>query len=273
MPELPEVETVKNGLKSLIGKKLLSFTIYKDGWRKPIPVNEVEGLKGQEVIDVYRRAKWPALVFKKGCLWMHLGMSGQLKLFNTNENVPQLHKHDHIEFLFSDGQVLRFQDARRFGLVAFTENAYSEPPSREKLGFEPFDEKWSTEQFYNDLKGKKKPIKIILMEGHLVVGVGNIYASESLFKAKISPLREGKDITFNEAKLLREEIIKILLRGIEAGGSTLKDHRTINGEMGSFQDQHLVYGKEGQRCKICDTEIIKIVQGGRSTFYCPECQK
>lgn len=270
MPELPEVETIKKGLKILIGKKLNKYIIYKDGWRKPIPIKKIDSLINKPVLDVYRRAKWLALIFEEGCLWFHLGMSGKIKASIINGNA--LHKHDHVEFVFDD-IMIRFQDDRRFGFLCWTEGKYSEPPSSSKLGYEPFDKNWTNEVFFNQLKTIKTPIKPLLMNSKIVVGAGNIYACEALFKSKILPTRASNSLTFQEISLLRESIISILKESIKNGGSTLKDHRTIEGNIGHFQDQHLVYGKENQHCKNCNNLIKKIEQSGRSTFYCDFCQK
>lgn len=273
MPELPEVETVIRGLKPLIGKTLSRYSLYKDAWRKPVPVKQLDKLISHSIINVKRRAKWPALVFNSGCLWLHLGMTGQLRLYSALETPPAVDKNDHLEFYFTDGSMLRFRDPRRFGIVAWTEGKDSEPPSSQKIGFEPFDKKWTEQQFFYDLQKEKKNIKVTLMESKLVAGVGNIYACESLFFSKISPLRLSNTLTLKEATLLRKNIINILEEGIRMGGSTLKDHRTATGEKGGYQENHKVYGKEGAPCPCCSTTILKIQQGGRSTFYCPYCQK
>lgn len=272
MPELPEVETVVRGLEKLKGQILQKVILHKDKWRYPVPLSDIQSQIGQPVIDLKRRAKWPAIVFPNGCLWLHLGMTGQIILHN-NDNLPELGKHDHLELFFSDNTVLRFTDPRRFGVVAWTPDSISEPPSRQPLGFEPFDTCWTDKQFYQDLQKVTKNIKVTLMEGKLVVGVGNIYASESLFLSGISPLRIANSLSLEEVAALRDNIINILTTSILHGGSTLKDHRQANGEKGSYQDNHLVYGKENKNCPICSHKIEKIEQGGRSTFYCPICQK
>lgn len=271
MPELPEVETVVRGLSVLRGKKLLSVKLHNDKWRYPVPFFNIQKQIGLPVIDVKRRAKWPALVFNEGCLWLHLGMSGQLIIHNLLQ-LPERGKHDHLELFFSEGLVLRFTDPRRFGVVAWTDDPKSEPPSKQPLGYEPFNPEWTDKQFFNDLQKTVKPIKVILMEGKYVVGVGNIYASETLFLSKISPLRPSNSLSLKEASLLRKNIITVLNKSIENGGSTLKDHRNTNGEKGHFQDTHLIYGKEDKPCVVCQHDIVKIEQGGRSTFYCPTCQ-
>ena len=271
MPELPEVETVIRGLSILQGKQLLSVKLYNDKWRHPVPFKDIQTQIGNTVIDLKRRAKWPALVFNSGCLWLHLGMTGQLIIYNLID-LPERKKHDHLDLFFSENLVLRFTDPRRFGVVAWTEGASSEPPSKQKLGFEPFDISWTDNMFYSQLQKINKNIKVTLMEGKQVVGVGNIYASESLFLSHISPLRSSNTLTFEESSLLRKNIIEILEKSINHGGSTLKDHRQANGEKGSYQDNHLIYGKEGKPCPVCSNKIIKIEQGGRSTFYCSFCQ-
>lgn len=273
MPELPEVETVKNGLKPIIGCKLENFILHKDGWRTPVPIEKINSIIGKPVIDVYRRAKWLALIFEAGCLWIHLGMSGKVRLFQSNDIKTKLEKHDHIELFFSDNNLIRFNDARRFGRVAWTDLPYSDPPSREELGPEPLSSEWTNERFYNDISKYKKPIKPLIMDSRIVVGVGNIYASEALFLSKISPLRLANSLNIEETSILREKIIFVLNEGIKAGGSTLKDHRTATGESGDYQKNHKVYGKENQPCPICQTLIVKINQAGRSSFYCTHCQK
>jgi len=271
MPELPEVETVVRGLKKIEGKTLQAVRLHKDKWRYPVPLDAINKQIGSEVLFLKRRAKWPAIVFKEGCLWLHLGMTGQIILYRQ-ENLPPLAKHDHLELVFSDNIVLRFNDARRFGVVSWTPGEDSEPPSKQPLGFEPFDNKWTADTFYDQLSNINKNIKVTLMEGKLVVGVGNIYASESLFLSKISPLKLSKELTYEETSVLRNNIINILEMSIKHGGSTLKDHRQANGEKGAYQDNHLVYGKENKPCPVCSTPILKIEQAGRSTFYCPKCQ-
>lgn len=272
MPELPEVETVKNGLKPIIGSVLEKFTLHKDGWRTPVPIEKLQSIIGKPVIDVYRRAKWLALIFETGCLWIHLGMSGQVRLFESHEKIPNLEKHDHLELFLSNNKLIRFNDARRFGRVAWTDTPYSEPPSREELGPEPLSEQWTDERFYNDICKYSKPIKPLIMDSKIVVGVGNIYASEALFLSKISPLRLANSLNIEETSNLRDKIILVLNEGIKAGGSTLKDHRTATGESGDYQKNHKVYGKENLPCPVCHTLIKKITQAGRSSFYCPYCQ-
>lgn len=274
MPELPEVETVVRGLKELQGKTLSHYKLYKDAWRKPVPVQKLDNLIGKKIKGVKRRAKWPAIIFEEGCLWLHLGMTGQLRLFDEGEIAPDKDKNDHLELYFTDNTMLRFRDPRRFGIVAWTEGESSEPPSSQKIGYEPFDPLWTAKQFHKDLQEQKKNIKVILMDGKLVAGVGNIYACEALFASKISPLRDCKAISLIDASLLRNNIIHILSEGIRMGGSTLQDHRTAKGEIGEYQKSHKVYGKEKETCPSCHSQAIeKIQQAGRSTFYCPHCQK
>ena len=274
MPELPEVETVIRGLKPLEGKTVSHFKLYKDAWRKPVPIDKIEKLIGKDILNVKRRAKWPALVFQDGCLWLHLGMTGQLRYYDETETPPPNDKNDHLEIYFTDNTMLRFRDPRRFGIVAWTEGKDSEPPSSQTIGYEPFDPKWTALQFHQDLKNQKKSIKVVLMEGKIVAGVGNIYACEALFSSKISPLKNANLLTLSEVDKLRNDIIYILSEGIRMGGSTLQDHRTAKGEIGEYQKNHKVYGKENEICPSClKNKIVKIQQAGRSTFYCANCQK
>lgn len=272
MPELPEVETVVRGLDHLRGAVLSEVTLRRDGWRRPVPMARLLAHRGHPVTGLRRRGKWPALVFADGCLWLHLGMTGQLRLFQANESVPAPDAHDHLDLQFADGRLLRFRDARRFGVVAWTDGAASEPPTREPLGPEPLEPAWTPTVLAQALHGVKQPIKPTLMDASRVVGVGNIYASEALFRAGVHPRRPAGSLDFPEVARVHAEVLAVLQEGIAAGGSTLQDHRRVNGESGGYQDSHQVYARAGQPCPHCGTPIEKIEQAGRSTFFCPTCQ-
>lgn len=272
MPELPEVETVVRGLDGLRGAVLEDVVLRRDGWRQPVPMATLKAHCGQPVVGLRRRAKWPAVVFADGCLWLHLGMTGQLRLFHAGESVPAPSRHDHLDLRFRDGRLLRFHDARRFGLVAWTDGPDSEPPTREPLGPEPLESGWTAAVLGAALQGVRQPIKPTLMDATRVVGVGNIYASEALFRAGIHPQRPAGELDGPAVKRLHAQVLAVLREGIEAGGSTLQDHRQVDGASGGYQDAHQVYGKAGQACPRCGTLVEKVEQAGRSTFFCPTCQ-
>ena len=200
---------------------------------------------------------------------MHLGMSGHLTLLDRTE-VPAT-KHDHVDIIF-DTHRLRYNDQRRFGLIMFAENIHS-CTLLNRLGPEPLSTDFTPEYLVAALKNKKSTIKQLIMDNHIVVGVGNIYASEALFGANISPLRSGISLSLGELNTLVTEIRRVLTLAIELGGSTLRDYRHADGNLGYFQNVHKVYGKAGKACTVCGNNIIELRLGQRNSFYCPVCQK
>ncbi len=282
MPELPEVETVRRGLAPAItGAKITRVLLRRKNLRKPFPRAMKKRLEGLEVLSVSRRAKYllVGLAGDNVLIW-HLGMSGQVRIYKKGEKVPPPEKHDHVQIDLSNGVVLVYTDPRRFGLMDLAVLSDIENhPLFKNIGPEPLVRGFTGAVLVKRLKGRKTEIKLALMDQKIVAGVGNIYASEALFKASISPKRRAGTISLAKANALVREIKAILKRAIKAGGSTLKDHRTTDGGLGYFQHSFAVYDKEGEPCPGCDCNvgrtggIKRIVQGGRATFYCPRRQR
>lgn len=281
MPELPEVETVKNGLSPfMVGRAVHKIELRRDGLRVPFPDNLAKVLKGRNVERLSRRAKY-LLVHLSGdhVVIIHLGMSGQMTVRGDIASYVPL-KHDHMIVHLSDGGGIVFNDARRFGMVYLThEGSLQSHHALAHLGPEPLSNDFSGPALMEKLAGKKTSIKIALLDQRVVAGVGNIYASEALHLAHISPLRPSGALKKDEAENLASAIRDVLGMAIEAGGSTLKDFRQSDGSLGYFQHRFSVYDREGEPCPCCGPNarkkavIHKLVQGGRATYYCPLCQK
>lgn len=270
MPELPEVENVvRLLLPDVQGRTVQSIVVHRDELRRAIRLPNWEAyVLGQTILGTRRRAKWPALVFEAGCLWMHLGMTGQIQMF---EGTRPVGPHDHLDLLLDNGYTLRYFDPRRFGIVDWTLGQDSEPPSA-TLGPEPLTSDFTDDSFYAALQRSSKPIKVLLMDGKAVVGVGNIYASEALFLAKIHPQAPAKTLTKEQTRVLRSNIVSVLQQAVDNGGSTLRDYRKPDGSKGDAQSYHLVYDKTGVSCTVCKHPIKTMVQSGRATYWCATCQ-
>ncbi len=272
MPELPEVETIRQSLLNrILNHKIIKVNrITNLKLKQHIPIN-IELIERAIILSVERRSKY--LIIKldnKVNLIIHLGMSGKL-LIKDHDYFPQ--KHDHFSIKLDNNLNLIYNDPRRFGLIDICDEAQMNEYSLFKnLGVEPFSSNFTTDYLINKFKNKKQPIKLTIMDNNILVGVGNIYASESLFLSKIPPLKPANQLLHHEVDLLRKNIITVLNNAIMHGGSSLKDYSNINGEKGYFQNNFYVYGRIGQNCKICCSEIKKLVLGGRSTFYCHNCQ-
>lgn len=274
MPELPEVETVCQGLRNLvIGRKFQQVELFRPDLRVPFPPDFVVRLEGRQIIAVRRRAKYILVCLEDGAvLIIHLGMSGRLTVHPLARNSHNT--HDHVIFRLDDGQEMVFYDPRRFGLMELTTEALLPAhPLLVHLGPEPLEEEFDAEVLFNRLQGKKAPIKTVLMDNRVVVGIGNIYACESLFDAGISPLRQAGALGKREVERLVAAIRKVLNAALASGGSSLRDYRQASGESGYFQHQFLVYGREGEACVRCGAGIMRVVQAGRSSFYCGKCQE
>ncbi len=269
MPELPEIETIKRGINCLVGNKINNLTIRNDSLRYKISSTLKNDIVGKVIISIQRRAKYLLLELTNGFILIHLGMSGRLTLLN-DKSTP-VKKHDHFDIVFSN-KTLRYNDPRRFGLIVYTDTPSSNNLLK-NLGPEPLEKDFTYQYLLNKLRNKKSVIKKLIMDNQIVVGVGNIYACESLFLAKISPLRDGNSITADEAQLLVQSIQKILKSAIELGGSTLRDYQTADGSLGYFQNVHKVYARSGKACDECGTIILEQRLGQRNSFYCPNCQK
>lgn len=274
MPELPEVETVCRGLAPILcGEQIQSLTLYRENLRYPFPYLMQERLQGATVIGVRRRAKYILIDLSTHDTWMiHLGMSGR---FHELQEVTSLGKHDHLVLTLASGIILAYNDPRRFGYMALLptdqieESAYCK-----ELGREPLDPELNVKIIQHLFSNSKRPIKTALLEQNRLVGLGNIYVCESLWAAGISPFRESCSLTMQEWKRLLSEIQKVLHKAIAAGGSTLKDYKRVDGKLGYFQHHFSAYNCAGEACQKenCDGTINRVVQSGRSTFYCPACQ-
>ncbi len=279
MPELPEVETVKNEVAQFLGRtKVVDIKIYNRSLREKIAEGIESKIVGNTIIGYERRGKYIVMTLSNNCsLVWHLGMSGRIKLFK--EKNPELVKHDHI-VMTTDNGVLVYNDPRRFGLFGCVESdGLSESKYFQKMGVDPFDKNFDADYLFLHFSKKKMPVKVALLDQSIVNGIGNIYASEILYDAKISPLRSAAEIDKNECQKIVLSTRKILNKAIENGGSTLRDYHKTDGSVGNFQNLHCVYNKTGQKCPQCrcnvlsDGGIKKIVQAGRSTFYCDILQR
>lgn len=274
MPELPEVEIICRALeKETLGKNILKAKRLTN-LKLRIPIYEKldDEITGKKILQIARRAKYIQLHLEKDLtLIIHLGMSGKL-LLKSKDYIPK--KHDHFMIELQDNRKIIYHDPRRFGLLTIENTAALETNILfANLGIEPFSKDFSFSWFKNILKTRKQPIKSTIMDNKIIVGVGNIYAAESLFLSRIDPQKESKKLTDQEIYLLRENIIKVLKESIEKGGSSIKDYTSISGDVGNFQSSFNVYGRAKKDCFNCGGEIKQIKQAGRSSFYCPACQK
>lgn len=282
MPELPEVETVRRGLiPAMEGRTILTAAVNRPDLRWPLPARMAERLAGMRVLALRRRSKYILADLSSGeTLLIHLGMSGrmlisgaQLGAFHHDHPAPQ--KHDHVVLDMEGGARVTFNDARRFGAMDLlpTEGAEAHP-LLSVLGPEPLGNAFDGAFLAERLRGKRSPIKSALLDQHLVAGLGNIYVCEVLYRAGIHPARLAGDLSPAQAAGLVPLIREVLTEAIEAGGSSLRDYRQADGELGYFQHNFRVYGREGQPCATpgCSGTVARIVQSGRSSFYCPVCQ-
>ena len=308
MPELPEVEITRRGLIPLISATVSTVVIRNASMRWPIPEHLPQTLANQTLLSLKRRAKYILAEFSqqqnslstkptlsmllvsekkianqclaflpnqtisennKGTLLLHLGMSGRISLLDRHYP-PE--KHDHFDLQFHDGRVLRLRDPRRFGAVLWAGNNVHEHALLLSLGPEPLDADFNAAYLFNSLKKRNSAIKISIMDSHLVVGVGNIYASESLFRSRIHPQTPAKNVTLMQCESLVTHIKTTLNDALNAGGSSLRDFFGVDGNIGYFQQEYFVYGRTNEPCKICNNPIKCIRLGQRSTFYCTSCQ-
>lgn len=267
MPELPEVETTKSSLMPLIGERVQSVSVNQPKLRWNIPA-DVSKLVGQQLITLSRRSKYIFAQFEQDTMLWHLGMSGSFRICALNE---PLRKHDHFILHFKDVE-LRYHDPRRFGCILWL-NEKTQQQLIDPLGPEPLHEQFNATYLKEVLLRKKTAIKVALMDNHVVVGVGNIYATESLFNVGIHPAQPAQSLTQVQIEKLVIEIKRILKQAIELGGSTLRDYTNASGENGYFQQTLLVYGRAGEMCVHCETTLENIKLGQRASVFCPACQK
>lgn len=270
MPELPEVETVRRGIAPhLTGQIVTQVVVRQPQLRWPVPEELAIRLPGQMIQRVERRAKYLLLRTDAGTAILHLGMTGRLRILPTD---TPLQKHDHVDLALADGHCLRFNDSRRFGALLWTPEPPERHPLLRTLGPEPFDFAFSSAYLHQRAQGRRSAVKTFVMDNHIVVGVGNIYANESLFAARISPLRPAGLVTLAEYERLTAAIREILSAAIQQGGTTLRDFIGGDGEPGYFQQSLCVYDRYSLSCIACGEPIQRCRIGQRATYYCPCCQ-
>ena len=266
MPELPEVETTKTSLLPLLGQTVLKVTVHQPSLRWPIP-NDLQKLVGQKLIQLTRRSKYILAQFEQDTMLWHLGMSGSFRICDEHD---ELRKHDHFILQLDDVQ-LRYHDPRRFGCILWLDE-YSQTKLIDTLGPEPLSDAFHAEYLFSKFKTKNTAIKVAMMDNHIVVGVGNIYATESLFNLGIHPAQPASSLTFQQVEKMVIEIKRILKQAIDLGGSTLRDYSNAMGENGYFQQTLLAYGRAGEMCVNCETTLENLKLGQRASVFCPQCQ-
>jgi len=271
MPELPEVETARRGIEPHVAGRVLAGAVVREPrLRWPVP-HDLDGqLRGRRVVGLTRRGKYILCDLGDTHLLLHLGMSGSLAVVDADAP-PR--KHDHVDMLLGDGRALRLHDPRRFGAVLLVPGVPEHHPLLRGLGPEPLDPCWGGQSLWRDTRGRSAAIKTVIMDAHTVVGVGNIYASEALFRAGIRPGTAAQRLTRPACTRLVAAIRETLEEALAAGGSSLRDYVQANGDLGCFQLEHRVYGRAGQPCLVCGSEIRLARMGQRSTFWCPACQR
>jgi formamidopyrimidine-DNA glycosylase len=270
MPELPEVETTKRGISPhLTNKKIEQVVIRNHQLRWPIDEQLPQILAGQTIHTIERRAKYLLLKCDTGTLLIHLGMSGRLAVLDQTTPVQ---KHDHVDISVSGGLTLRYTDPRRFGAVLWTTDNPNQHALLNHLGPEPLSDEFNANYLASKIKTRKTAIKTVVMNGEIVVGVGNIYANEALFLAGVHPERSAHSLSEMELELLTTHIKAVLTKAIEAGGTTLKDFRKSDGKPGYFAQQLHVYGRAGEACTQCGGIIESFKQAQRASYCCPLCQ-
>lgn len=270
MPELPEVETSRRGIiPHIVGSKISAVIIRQPQLRWKIPTDLLKHLENRKLLSVDRRAKYLLLNFSSGTLLIHLGMSGSLRICPLNSEAQ---KHDHVDFIF-ESCLLRYTDPRRFGAILWLGKDPLQSPLLNKLGPEPLSKNFNADYLYQLSQKRKQPVKQFIMDQKVVTGVGNIYATEALFTAGISPIRSAGNISLKRYLILVEAIKNILQQAIQQGGTTLKDFVGSDGKPGYFQQTLHIYGKTGQNCPNCQTPLKAVKLAARNSVYCPKCQR
>lgn len=271
MPELPEVETTRSGLEPhLLGQRVHAVIVRDARLRVPIIPELARILAGKTIGGIARRGKYLLMDCGQGWLILHLGMSGSLRVLPA---AAPPEKHDHFDLVLEDGYCVRLRDPRRFGAVIWTQTDPLRHPLLACLGVEPLTDEFDGGWLYRITRGRKTSIKQVLMDGHLVVGVGNIYANEALFRAGIRPALPAGRLGRERCERLAQAVKDVLCQAIAAGGSSLRDFVDSSGKPGYFQQQYFVYGRDGEACRQCGSLIHAIRQGQRSSFYCARCQR
>lgn len=271
MPELPEVETTRRGIEPHIRtQEVRDVVLRRKTLRWPITPSLITELPNQIIRAVSRRGKYLLLETDRGILVIHLGMSGSLRIVDKNRNVAV---HDHVDVVFANGKILRYTDPRRFGCILWEKDPIEAHPLITNLGPEPLEDGFDGSYLFRRSRGRSAPVKNFIMDSKIVVGVGNIYANESLFLAGINPKRAAGNISKPRYEKLVLCIKAVLQKAIDVGGTTLKDFTNSEGEPGYFAQSLQVYGRKGEDCYACRSTLKEIRQGQRSTVYCPNCQR
>lgn len=271
MPELPEVETTRRGVEPyVVGRRIEALVVREPRLRWPVEKDLPARVAGQKVLRAGRRAKYLLFELERGTLLLHLGMSGSLRVLSAGARPL---RHDHLELRLDSGRALRFNDPRRFGSLHYTESDPAAHPLLARLAPEPFDPAFTGEYLWRITRGRRVAIKQLLMSSRLVVGVGNIYASEALFRARIRPTRVAGRLKRPELDRLARAVRSVLAGAVRAGGTTLRDYVGADGRPGHFRRKLFVYERAGEPCRACGTRIRHITQGRRSSYFCPECQR
>ena len=273
MPELPEVETVRRSLKlKLIGTKIISCDIYHNNIIEYPSVSEFKNnIIGQTFRDIERHGKWLKFVLDDYYLLSHLRMEGKFFFRSIDE---EIHKHEHVVFGLDNGTSFRYMDVRKFGKMHLIKKEdIDKIGPLLNVGLEPWDENLTIDYLKGKYKNKKLPIKTLILDQSIIAGIGNIYANEILFASSINPLKSGVGLSDKELESIINNTRDILSKAIEMGGSTIHSYTSVDGVTGLFQQELMVHTRVNQKCKICGTNIKKIVVGGRGTYYCPNCQK
>lgn len=271
MPELPEVETTRRGIEPYaVGRKIVRLAVHEPRLRWPVAKDLPRQVAGQRILATGRRAKYLLFELDSGTLLLHLGMSGSLRVLPT---AAARKRHDHVDLELDSGQSLRFNDPRRFGSLHYTSGPAHEHPLLTHLAPEPFGRLFNTQYLWSITRRRRVAIKQLLMNSQLVVGVGNIYANEALFRAHIRPQRLARNLSRAETARLVRAVRAVLRAAIRLGGTTLRDYVGADGAAGYFRQQLFVYERATKACRICRTKVRRLSQGQRSSYYCPTCQR
>jgi len=269
MPELPEVETTRKGIEPFLLKQCFkAIRVHQPSLRWPVP-DTLKSLINLQIESITRRGKYILVAVGDSSVLIHLGMSGSLRLCSTSD---ALRKHDHVEFDLPDNYTLRYHDPRRFGSILVADGDPMEHPLLSRLGPEPLSDGFDGYHLFRESRKRKTAIKNFIMDSHIVVGVGNIYASEALFMSGIRPGRAASRLSLAQCQSLADNIKTVLSSAIDKGGTTLRDFVNSEGNPGYFSQSLSVYGRDGEPCHRCDSKIKSKVIGQRSSFYCPTCQ-
>lgn len=271
MPELPEVETTRRGIEpALRGRRIVALEVRDRRLRWPLPRRLERRVAGRRILGVRRRAKYILIDTDGGTLIAHLGMSGSLRIVGAH---APLRLHDHFDLVLDSGRCLRFNDPRRFGSLHWVAGAPLEHPLLARLGPEPLGPEFDGDYLWKRARGRRVAIKLLIMNSQVVVGVGNIYASEALFRAGIRPGTQARRVSRERMRALAGALREVLSEAIEVGGTTLRDYVNPDGTPGYFRQRLYVYERAGEPCRRCGTPVRHYVQGQRSTYYCPSCQR